>query len=176
MKKNNIFLTLILSVMIIFAIIFFRDDNKLKQFNNSSNNDEILDFSVIDKDNKQNVEIYKDKKVNKSNSLNESHYVNRIDDNDIVDEQLFLTDISLIGNFELDKTIFSASIVNDKKKDIDYLYCIIIFKDNDGNDLYAVQEVMENLLSKESRNFKWTIGDDFANAKDFVIRCKEGNT
>lgn len=177
MKKRNIFilgivLILVITISIILSLLVFNKSEYGTENDIIQYEEEIMEFSIIDMKNKENVEIVEDKKVNNSKILNSDHYVNKIEEG-TVDNDIIVKNIYLIGDSIEDRTIFSGAIVNNKEEVIDYLYCIFVFRDGDGKDLYAVQHIEENIKSNESREFKWTISADFANAYDFEIKCRE---
>ena len=123
-------------------------------------------------DDTKNVEIDNNKKINNSEVLNTNHNTYNYDNRDEIYQDFTISDISLEGDSETSLATFKAKITNVGSSDINRLYCMLYFYDNDDNVLYSFEYVEDEFKINETRDINFFAQTDFSNAKDFKLACK----
>ena len=151
-KGIRLFDIIIIIILIIVAIFIIKNiKNKNKENTNTSQSEE----NVAEE--KYVVVLQDGTKLNDSEKLKEDKKMNEIK----------LTDTQL--TYKNGITTLLCNVTNNSDKEFKMQDVEIILRDENGNEIYRITGVIENLQPGETKQFSTHITADFANAYDFTM-------
>lgn len=153
-KGINVITIIVILILIIITVVVTRKiiakNNKNEQVNNVTNQ--------IENDTEKNVKVLEDgTKLNVSSKLNENKIVG----------DLVIKDIQLTYKDGVTNLLCNIQNISNKKTDIQNVNIILL--DEQGETIYTMQGIIEEIEAGETKQFNTSITADFANAYDFKI-------
>ena len=163
MKKKSISLIAIILIMIVIVIIVavclkIRTKAEESQEENVAQEEEQEDYSLIDMENTENVEIIEENvKENNSKAL--------LEEKTLLGMRIF--NIRLVA--ENGMTTFTADVENTSETEFSERMIEIVFKNQDGSEYARLPGYLPDIKSGESNQIDASTTADMSNAYDFII-------
>ena len=164
-KKIVIISILILIVVSICLILVLKDkDNSNKQepieVNEPSN-------FVVDTENKDNIDIIDNSKVNNSEKVKGKVYAKPLDKGK--DNVIYMDNASIKSDIDKDTCIFEGTIYNNTGIDINRLCIGIVFYSSDDKIIATVEYYVTDIKNNDNQTVKYSSEYDLSNAYRYTL-------